>query len=131
MAQVSSVDRAPTDTNGSRITIRRDGEPDLQIERGYLLLTVETTPRGSSPSLSNKRWKVYRLYGTRRVWDPVMGDFDRLVVAEEGHSSMKGEKVRYTAHVCSDAVEAWTAMGKLDELKEPFAELGLPVVQKI
>lgn len=132
MALVSSVVRAP-ESNFSEITIKRDGEPDLVLGSGRLLLTVETSPRGSSPAHPNKRWKLYRLYGT----EPLGGmygnrePYRQLVVAEEGHSSLEGETVRYYAYVCESAVKAWDAMGKLDELKQPFADLGLRVVERI
>ena len=135
MALVSSVVCTP-DATEEKVVIRRDGEADLELERAWQLLEVSTAPRnslihnpGSGPG---KRWKVYRLYGTRRIWAPIIKEhFDHLVVAEEGHSTLQGEKVRYSATICSNPVEAWTAMGKLDELKESFAELDLPVVQKL
>lgn len=134
MALLSEIERAP-ESDFAEIHIRRDGEPDLVLGHGRLLLTAKTTPRGSSPSHPNKRWKVYRLYATKPASavdrtgrrDP----YGRLVVTEEGHSSLEGETIRHSARICSSPIEAWEVMGKIDELKDWFAELGLPVVMRI
>lgn len=134
MALLSSVVRAP-DAEFADIHIKRDGEPDLLIQQGRLLLTAETAPRGSSPINPNKRWKVFRLYGRKATGGTDRNGrrdvYSRFVVAEEGHSTMLGETVRFSAKVCGSAVEAWEAMGRFDELKEHFADLGIPVVERI
>ncbi len=134
MPKAESITRAP-ESEFSDILIKRDGEADLMLEKGRLLLTVETKPAGLIANAMTQRWKIYRLYGGK---PPLIKDrfgktppFRTLVVAEEGHSNREGETTRYSARVCGGAVEVWEAMGKLDELKSELAALNLPVVERV
>ena len=105
------------------IELRRDGKPDLRIEQGRHILTVETEPVQARFLEDGRRWRVYRLY------ENAPGSV--AVVAEEGHSTYANETVRYNAIVCKDGVDVWEAMGKMDELKPVLAELGWPAVETI
>jgi len=62
MPKAESITRAP-ESEFSDILIKRDGEADLMLEKGRLLLTVETKPAGLIANAMTQRWKIYRLYG--------------------------------------------------------------------
>ena len=129
------VERAPKHLRlRETITIRRDGEADLQFE-GWLLFKVRTEPPKSpqvTDRVQTKRWKQFALYTNReptQLREKNWRDFDRLIVAEEGHSDRDTKRTRYSATVCRNAIDAWIAMGKIEELKEVFSEYGLPIIK--
>lgn len=121
MARAQKITRAPLQNFGP-IHIKREGDADLLIENGRLLLTVETVPVSKS-QLGPKRWRVYRLF--------VNDVGNAAVVSDEGHSSVEGERVRFDASVCRTGIEIWNAMGKIEELKSVLADLQWPVVEKL
>src|SRR5437773_8130979 len=113
------------------ILVRRDGQPDLLIKTGRLILTVETQPVGPS---GNQRWKVFKLYEPAEWLSTILAfaeKKERAIVAEEGHSEKKGETTRYSAYVCTTGVAIWEAMDRMDELKPVLTNLGWPVVEEI
>ena len=117
-----------------QILVKRDGQPDLLIKSGRLVLTVETQAVGQP---GNQRWKVFKLYEPSEADDilPWLArpakKKERAVVAEEGHSEKKGETTRYSAYVCTSGVAIWEAMDRIDELKPKLADLGWPVVEEL
>ena len=128
MPKALKVTRAPSG-EPSTLVVRRDGKPDLQFD-GVLLLTVETEPIPSMPPSLNQgknRWKKFFLYKQHSFFASSI----TLVVAEEGHSNVSTEVTRYSATVCHDGADAWTAMGAIEELKEVFADVGFPAVERL
>ena len=126
----SIEERAPHHTRPKEtITIRRNGEPDLQFE-GWLLFRVKYEP--ATLTVPVRRWKHFALYSTKDPQLFLQGQgltFERLVVAQEGHSNAPNERTLCSAVICWDAAAAWIAMGKIDDLKDVFREYGLPVVK--
>lgn len=123
MPKALTVTRAPADAQAQSIVIKRDRQADLKFGDAKLILTVETEPVPVQFGSEEQRWRVYRLF--ENSWR------SRAVVAQEGHSNVQGETVRYGATVCSNGVEVWEAMGGMDELKDVLAEIGWPAVEEI
>lgn len=121
MARAAKITRAPLADYGP-IHVKREGKADLLIDRGRLLLTVETVPVEKKP-IGPKRWRVYRLFEneTHTV----------AVVSEEGHSSSQDERVRFDATVCRNGADVYEAMGRIEELKPVLAEVQWPAVEVI
>src|SRR4051794_15183002 len=78
MPKALTITRATESVRGP-VTIRRDGEPDVLLRDGLLLLTVQTEPVMPTGKFAGKRWRVYHLYSADR-------QNYRTVVADEGHS---------------------------------------------
>jgi hypothetical protein len=129
MPKALKVTRAPSG-EPSTLVVRRDGKPDLQFE-GVLLLTVETEPIPLMPpsrSWGRNRWKKFFLYKANLSTVPLRAG---LIVVEEGHSSVSTEVTRYSATVCKGGAEAWVALDAMEELKEVFADIGFPAVERL
>ena len=126
MPKALKITRAPSADAGP-VLMKREGKLDLVVNAARPLLTVETEPVGHDLD-DGKRWRVYRLYENES--GTALGR-DKLVVAEEGHSTWPGESTRYSVTICEDGAKAWLAMGRIEELKPILAELNWPAVETL